>query len=215
MRFHPAGSSLVVVLLLMAVLGEACSSQGRAQPKGTPHPVDQELQLAKTKSLYVIIDANEKIALLKARGVPLRTFPLTNTEWIGDPLAQSTVLHLQTKDPLVSPLPISPPPVSSSEAPPEDPLTPLTVNDMPTRYELTFQEHLTILVQPPHLPFFWANMGHQIAGWGERVVARLVTWGSSHQYLILSLDPAEAQALYWAAIPPMTCLVISENPSGK
>ncbi|HBP86339.1 MAG TPA: hypothetical protein DD706_01415 [Nitrospiraceae bacterium] len=215
MPLYPSGSYLVWVLLLTVVLGEACSSQSRAQPKVSSHPVDQELQLAKTKSLYVVIDTKKNIVFLKARGIPLRTFPLTKAEWIGDPLAHSTALHLHTKDPSVSPLPISPPSESPTESPEENPLTPLTVNDMPNRYELTFQEHLTILVQPPHLPSFWANMGHQIAGLGRRIAARIATWGDSHQYLVLSLDPAEAQALYWAAIPPMTCLVIPENPSSK
>ncbi len=210
---QPPGSYLVWMLLLTLVLGEACSSQSGAQPKTTSHPVEQELQMAKTKSLYVIVDTDKNIVLLKARGIPLRTFPLTRAELIGAPLAHSTVLHLQTKDPSVSPLPISPPSDSSPDSPPEDPITPLTVNNMPNRYELIFQESLTILVQPSHLPSFWANMGHQIAGWGQRVAARIGTWGGSHQYLVLSLDPVEAQALYWAAIPPMTCLVIPGNPT--
>lgn len=82
---------------------------------------------------------------------------------------------------------------------------------MPNRYELAFQENLTILVQPHHLPSFWENLVQQVAGWGQRVAARMVTWGSSHQYLVVSLDPAKAQALYWATIPPMTCLVIPGN----
>lgn len=200
------------MLLLMLVLGEACSSQSGAQPKTSSHPVEQELKMAQTKSLYVIVDTDKNIVLLKARGIPLRTFQLTGSEWIGVPLTNSTVLHLRTKDPSVSPLPISPPSDSSPDSPP-DPITPLTVNNMPNRYELTFQESLTILVQPPHLPSFWANMGHQIAGWGRRVIARIDTWGGSRQYLVLSLDPVEAQALYWAAIPPMTCLVIPGYPT--
>lgn len=203
------------MLLLMLALGEACSSQSGAQQKTSSHPVEQELQMAKTKSLYVIVDTDKNLVLLKARGIPLRTFPLTGIEWIGAPLTHSTVLHLQTKDPSVSPLPISPPSVLSQESPPEDPITPLTVSNMPTRYELTFHESLTILVQPPHLPSFWTNLGHQIAGWGRRVTAKMATWGGSHQYLVLSLDPVEAQALYWAAIPPMTCLVIPGNPADQ
>ena len=200
-------------LLFILVLGEACSSQSGAQQKTSTPPVEQELQMAKTKSLYFIVDTDKNIVLLKARGIPLRTFPLTGSEWIGAPLTHSTVLHLQTKDPSVSPLPVSPPSDSSQESPPEDPITPLNVSNMPTRYELTFLESMTILVQPPHLASFWANLGHQIAGWGRRVTARMGTWSGSHQYLVLSLDPAEAQALYWATIPPMTCLVIPGNPA--
>ena len=212
MPLHPAVFYLLMVLLLTLVTGEPCSSQGPGQPKASPHPIGQELQLAKTKSLYVVVDTAKNIVFLKARGIPLRTFPLTQAEWIGDPLIQSTVLHLTTKDPSVSPLPITPPPPDSSpESSLEEPTTPLTVNDMPKRYELAFQEHLTILVQPHHLPSFWENMVQQVGGWGQRVGARMVTWVGSHQYLVLSLDPAEAQALYWATIPPMTCLVIPGN----
>jgi len=203
------------VLFLTLVLGEACSSQGLAQPKSPPHPIAQELKLAKTKSLYLVIDTTKNIMFLKARGIPLRTFPLTQASWIGAPLAHSTIIHLSTKDPSVSSIPITPPSDPASESPPEEPTTPLTVNDMPSRYELAFQENLTILVQPHHLPSFWENMVHQVAGWGQRVAARIGTWGGSHQYLVLSLDPTEAQALYWATIPPMNCLVILENPTDK
>lgn len=211
MSFHPSVSCLLGVLLLTLVPEGPCFSQGQGQPKASPHPIGQELQLAKTKSLYVVIDITKNIVLLKARGIPLRTFPLTQVEWIGDPLVRSTVLHLKTKDPSVSPLPITPPSDASPESPLEGPATPLTVNDMPNRYELAFQENLTILVQPHHLPSFWDNMVQQVAAWGQRVAARMATWGSSHQYLVISLDPAEAQAWYWATIPPMTCLMIPGN----
>lgn len=203
------------MFLLTLVLGEACFSQGLAQPKTPPHPVDQELKLAKTKSLYLVIDTTKNIVFLKARGIPLRMFPLTQASWIGTPLIHSTIVHLKTKEPSVSPIPITPPSDPSSESPPEEPTKPLTVNDMPNRYQLAFEENLTILVQPYHLPSFWENIVHQVAGWGQRVAARIGTWGGSHQYLVLSLDPAEAQALYWATIPPMTCLVILENPTTK
>jgi hypothetical protein len=206
---------LLWVLLLTQLLGEPGFPQDRAQPQATPNPVGQELQLAKTKSLYIVVDTTKNIVFLKARGIPLRTFALTQSAWIGDPLDHSTVVHLNTKDPSVSPIPITPPSNPSTESPPEEPAKPLTVNDMPNRYELTFQENLTMLVQPHHLSSFGENMVHQVAGWGQRVAARIGTWGSSHQYLIISLDPAEAQALYWSTIPPITCLVIPANPTAK
>ena len=211
MSLHPPLFCVLGVLLLTLVPGEPCASQDQEHTKASPHPIGQELQLAKTKSLYVVVDTRKKIVFLKARGIPLRTFPLTQAEWIGDPLVQSTILHLKTKDPSVSPLSVTPPSASSPEVTVEEPTTPLTVNDMPNRYELAFQENLTILVQPYHLPAFWENIVQQVAGWGQRVAARMITWGSSHQYLVMSLDPAEAQALYWATIPPMTYLVIPEN----
>ena len=201
------------MLFLTLVLGEACFPQGLAHPP--PHPIDQESKLAKTKSLYLVIDTTKDIVFLKARGIPLRIFPVTQASWIGPPLRHSTIVHLNTKDPSVSPIPITPPSDSSTESPPEEPATPLTVNNMPSRYELAFQEHLTILVQPHHLPSFWENLVHQVAGWGQRVAARIGAWGGSHQYMVLSLDPAEAQALYWATIPPMNCLVILENSTSK
>ncbi|MDH4359711.1 MAG: hypothetical protein OEW33_03120 [Nitrospirota bacterium] len=212
---HPAVSCVLWVFFITLVLGESCFSQGRAQSKPPPQPIDQELQLAKTKSLYLVVDTTKNIVFLKARGIPLRTFPLTQSAWIGAPLAHSTIVQLNTKDPLISPIPITPPSDSSSESPPEEPAKPLTVNDMPNHYELAFQENLTILVQPHHLPSFWENMVHQIAGWGQRVAARIGTWSGSRQYLVLSLDPTEAQALYWATIPPMTGLVILEKATAK
>ena len=197
-------------MLLTLTLGVSCCSQGQASPKSDPHPFGQELQMARTNSLYVLVDTTTNIIFLKARGIPLRTFPFTQAAWIGDPLVHSKIIHLKTKDPSISPLPIIPSSHSSSESSPEEPTTPLTVNDMPKRYELNFEEDLTILVQPNHLPSFWENMVHQIGGWGQRVAARVGTWSNSHHYLVLSLDPAEAQALYWSTVPPMTGLLISQ-----
>lgn len=210
MPVHSSVSCLLWVFFLTLTLGEICHSQGRTPSRTAQNPAGQELQLAKTKSLYVVVDTTQNIAFLKARGIPLQTFPLTQTTWIGDPVIQSTVFHLNMKDPSVSPIPITPAPDSSLGTPPEDPTPLLTVNDMPIRYELAFQENLTILVQPNHLPSFWGNMVQQVAAWGQRVGARFGTWNGSHQYLVISLDSAEAQTLYWSTIPPMTWLVIPE-----
>jgi hypothetical protein len=195
-------------LILSLVPGGICYSQGGTASMAFPNPAGQELQLAKAKSLYAVVDITKNIVFLKARGIPLRTFPLTHARWIGEPLVHSTVIHLNTKDPSVSPIPITPLPSFSSGSPPEDSTPPLTVNDMPKRYELAFQENLTILVQPYHLPSFWENMVQQVAAWGQRLGARMGTWNSSHQNLVISLDSAEAQTLYWSTIPPMTWLVI-------
>jgi hypothetical protein len=86
---------------------------------------------------------------------------------------------------------------------------------MPHCFTLSFQENLTILVQPAHLPSFWENLAHQMAGWGKRVAARIRTWTTSHQYLVITLDPAEAQALYWTAIPPLVCLMVPGSSPGQ
>jgi hypothetical protein len=181
----------------------------RTQPQTPLRPVGQALQPAITKSVYIIVDTAEHNVILKARGLPLQILPLRHATWIGKPLMHSMTIHLKTKYPAVSPIPIASLSNSSSQGVPEQLLTSPTVQDLPYRYTLAFQENLTILVQPGHLPSFWDNVVQHLAGWGQRVAAIMSTWSSTRQYLVIALDPAEAQALYRAANPPMACLVMS------
>ncbi len=203
------------VVLLTQILGTPSSAHGQ-KPSQIPSQIaGQELLLANAQSLYIVVDTIQNIVLLKARGIPLRTFKLKETGWIGDVFTQPTIIHLTSKNPLISPLPIIPPQAPSSSSLNDQSAVPLTVTDMPYRYDLTFQENLTILVQPSRLQGFWANVVHQIAGWSQRVAANMGTRAKSHHYLVMIIDPAEAQALYWATIPPMNCLILTELPSGQ
>ncbi len=178
--------------------------------------------MAKTKSLYIIIDLPNKLAVLKARGVTLRTFPLQNIKWIGNPIGHSFSLNLKAKDPLISPLLISPPPVSNKTAQAEGeeeslshnppPAKALTVTDMPLRYDLFFDNHIVVIVQAHHLSTFWDNAFQQLASWTGRVAAHVSTWKEifgqpADPYLVLSMEPADAQAFYWAVVAPMPWLV--------
>ena len=188
----------------------------------SPHPLDTELVMAKTKSLYMVVDLPNNLAVLKARGIALRTFPLQDIKWIGNPIGHPISLHLKAKDPMISPLLISPPPVihktvqaegeeeTSSQNPP--PAKALTVSDMPFRYELIFDNHIAVIVQPHHLSAFWDNAFQQLASWTGRVAANVSTWKGmfgqpSKPYLVLSMEPADAQAFYWAVVAPMPWLV--------
>jgi len=192
-----------------------------APARKTPSPLNMELSMAKTKALYMVIDIPHHQAVLKARGIVLRTFPLREIDWIGDPIPQSSSFHLTTKDPMVSPLSISPPPASDKtvEAKSEEdqsatlpPPKAQTVSDMPLRYELVFQDGIVVIVQPHHLPSFWGNAFQQLANWTGRVTANVSTWKESfgqpsEPYLVLSMEPIDAQAFYWAVLPPMPWLV--------
>ncbi|MDH5563689.1 MAG: hypothetical protein OEY91_08730 [Nitrospirota bacterium] len=194
-------------------------------PRRPPTPPRlTELAIAKTKSLYMVIDIPKNLAVLKARGIAIRTFPLQTIKWIGDPLSQPLSLQLKGKEPMVSPLSITPPPTSDKatvpdgeEEPPISPAKALTVSDMPFRYELAFQDHLNVIIQPDHLPSFWGNAWQQMGGWKDRVAAHMSTWKAafgqpSISYLVLSMEPAEAQAFYWAVVPPMPWLVVPGTP---
>ena len=208
-------SGLAVSLILAASSPQASVSS----------PLDTELVMAKTKSLYMVIDLPNNLAVLKARGITLRTFPFQTTEWIGNPIDRPFTLRLKTKDPLVSPLLISPPPVSnktvqvegeeemSTQNPP--PPKALTVSDMPLRYDLIFDNqdnHIVVIVQPHHLSTFWDNTFQQLASWTGRVAAHVSTWKEwfgqpAVPYLVLSMEPADAQSFYWAVVAPMPWLV--------
>ncbi len=196
-----------------------------APPHKPPSPpVLTELAIAKTKSLYMVIDIPKNLAVLKARGIAIRTFPLQDIAWIGDPLSQPSSLKLKGKEPMVFPLSMTLPPASPKpnmpeveEEPSNSPPKALTVSDMPLRYELAFHDHLIIIIQPDHLHSFWDNAWQQMGGWKDRVAAHMSTWKvafgqPSNPYLVLSMKPADAQAFYWAVVPPMPWLVVPSAP---
>ena len=192
-------------------------------PKVTPPPsVTMELPIAKTKSLYMIIDIPRKLGILKARGMTLRTFPFHDIAWIGNSIPQPSSFSLATKDPMISPLTLSPPPIpeKTAEATREEDQSSQvsapkaqTVEDMPLRYELVLDDRMMVIIQTHHLPSFWDNAFQQMANWTGRVTANVSTWKEafgqpSQPYLVLSMEPKDAQALYWAVLPPMPWLVL-------
>jgi len=207
-------------------LGDSLLLAAQPNKPAFPFSAEMELPIAKTKSLYMVIDLVNKLAILKARGVVLRTWDLQNVDWIGDLITHSHTLRLKAKEPMISPLPISPPPMANKTGASEgdeefttNPTPPkaLTVSDMPVRYELAFDDHLIVIIQPHRLPSFWDNVFQQMGNWTNRVAAHMATWkgklGQPHQsYLVLSMDPADAQAFYWAVVPPMAWLVFPETP---
>ena len=185
-----------------------------------------ELPIAKTKSLYMIIDISRKLGILKARGMTLRTFPFHDIAWIGNSIPQPSSFSLTTKDPMISPLTLSPPPIpeKTAEATREEdqsaqvaPPKAQTVEDMPLRYELVFADRMMVIVQTHHLPAFWDNAFQQMANWTGRVTANVSTWKEvfgkpAQPYLVLSMEQQDAQALYWAVLPPMSWLVVPGTP---
>lgn len=195
----------------------------------SPPPVETELTMAKTKSLYLVVDLPNNLAVLKARGIALRTFPIQAINWIGNPINRPFSLRLKAKDPMISPLLISPPPVTNKTAPADGddetsqsppPAKALTVSDMPLRYDLEFDDQIVVIIQPHHLPTFWDNAFQQFASWSNRVAAHVSTWRqvfgqSADPYLVLSMEPADAQAFYWAIVAPMSWLVFPEVQNAR
>lgn len=75
-----------------------------------------------------------------------------------------------------------------------------------------FDNHMVVIVQPHHLSTFWDNTFQQLASWTGRVAAHVSTWKEvfghpAAPYLVLSMEPADAQAFYWAVVAPMPWLV--------
>ena len=104
--------------------------------------------MAKTKSLYMIVDLPNNHAVLKARGITLRTFPLQAIEWIGSPFGRPLSLHLKVKDPMISPLLISPPPVSNKTAQADGEEEPLSQNPPPATGKVVgLNDHHKVVVE--------------------------------------------------------------------
>ena len=165
------------------------------------HVLREELKLATRPHTYILIDLVSHNVLMKGRGVELHRLPIKR--WRASNQSDLPTLSTLRERPPITRRKIDP-----SAGAEQDPIS---LNDMPTEYQLRFSPPLTIYVDAPR-PGNW-----QWALWtGRTWYRRLKAWASilwtgdaSHAALSLelTLDPEQAQSLAWATTDGMPLLI--------
>ena len=162
----------------------------------------EEVKLAARPQTYVIVDLVDRAVVIKGRGAELHRLPIEH--WSGLRLAEaSAAFRLQARPP-VSRRKIDP--AAGEEQPP------VSLDDMPTDFTLTFSPSFSLTVQPSASDNLWRWLrftGRDWWVWLKGWTRRLATGeeSPSHPVLRLTLSPHHAQSLAWTVIEGMPFLV--------
>jgi hypothetical protein len=191
------------MLLLCIIIG--LSQGAHAQENGgliRNRLAKEELQLARTRSLYFIISLKSETIALKSRGMILREWRIDGLHAWGDP-PRPLALTLQKKSVLFPPKRTKiKPAANEKEAAAFEPDA-LELKDMPSRFSLFLSGGMRIYVRARASGFLprLATLGHFFAWYVWAPLSNLSSELRKRPFAafeIILADKEDAQALYWA-----------------
>ena len=162
----------------------------------------EEVKLAARPQTYIIVDLVDRALVIKGRGAELHRLPIQ--QWTGLRLAEaSTAFRLQARPP-VTRRKIAP--AARAEQPP------VSLDDMPTDFTLTFAPSFSLAVHPSASDDFWHWLrftARESWVWVRDWTRRLATGEElpTHPVLHLTLTPHHAKSLAWTVTEGMPFLV--------
>jgi hypothetical protein len=162
----------------------------------------EEIKLAARPQTYVIVDLVDRAVVIKGRGAELHRLPIE--QWSGLRLAEASMAFRVQARPPVTRRKIEP--AAGAEQPP------VSLDDMPTDFTLTFVPSFSLAIQPSASDDFWHWLrftGREWWVWLKSWSRRLATGEASptHPVLRLTLTPHHAQSLAWTVTEGMPFLV--------
>ncbi len=190
-------------LLLFIVIG--LSGGGLAQEKDPliqNRLAKEELQLARTPSLYFIIYLKSKTIALKSRGMPLREWKIDSLHRWGDP-PPPEAMTLQKKSTLFPPKRTKIKPAASEEEAAAFEPDALELKDMPSRFTVFLSDGMQIYVRARARGFLprLGSIGHFFAWYVWAPMTNLYSAIRKKPQAALDIVLAEnedSRALYWA-----------------
>jgi hypothetical protein len=162
----------------------------------------EELQLARTPSLYFIISLKSGTISLKSRGMTLQEWRMAGLHAWGDP-PRPIALTLQKKSALFPPKRTKIKPAADEEEAAAYEPDALELKDMPSRFSLFMSGGMRIYVRSGASGFFprLGTLGHFFAWYVWAPVSNLFSEIRKRPFAAFDIklaDKEDAQALYWA-----------------
>lgn len=214
----------LILLLLVSVLCPAITAADDLETlEVTNRRLRAEYELASRSQVYFFFDLPAKKVQFKASGLVVAELPVQTVSLWGQ-LGNEKVRTVAAKHSFFTPerevLKIPPPeqnakPEAEAEAksvPKKFELAALELSDMPTSFQLRFDDGLRVSVKPAPEGFFrriWGALGK----WFWHLSRPLISvWNFLHKQtyseILLTMPPKEAQLLYWAVTDGSSCLLI-------
>lgn len=165
--------------------------------------IEGEIKLASRPQIYLVLDLNERVLLIKGRGIELHRLPIHDwslSRWAGEGSVRG-LFRLQARPQVERP----------KVEPGKDPtLEPIDLEDMPWEYDLVFDPPLAILVSPPlrEQPWLWGRSRWR--EWRTRFASWLGFAPAEERQvplLRLTLSAEAARSLAWSAADGMQLLI--------
>src|SRR5512134_526109 len=168
----------------------------------------QEVKLAARPQTYVIVDLADRAVVIKGRGAELHRFPIE--QWSASHLAEvSTTFRLQAR-----------PPVTRRKIEPSagGDQPPVSLDDMPTDFTLTFSPSFLLAVHPSATADLWRWLRFTLREWWVWLKNWIRTLATGKEpapqpVLRLTLTPHHAQSLAWTVTEGMPFLIRRTSPA--
>jgi hypothetical protein len=168
----------------------------------------EEVKLAARPQTYVIVDLADRAVVIKGRGAELHRFPIE--QWSASHLAEvSTTFRLQAR-----------PPVTRRKIEPSagGDQPPVSLDDMPTDFTLTFSPSFLLAVHPSATADFWRWLRFTLREWWVWLKNWIRTLATGKEpapqpVLRLTLTPHHAQSLAWTVTEGMPFLIRRTSPA--
>jgi len=192
---------LQLILLFMALIaGPASAGDDKERYIRENRLLEEELVLARKPDIYFVFNLKEKMASIKARGIPLRELQINDFHCWGSPVA-GNAYRLIKKSTFFKPGREMIKPGESKEKD-NFKIEALELADMPSRYTLIFDGGVRILIRPSTegIVSGTGNIFHASVRFFIRPLAML--WyalrGKPYTVIDMVLDKNDARAVYWS-----------------
>lgn len=168
--------------------------------------LEEEIKLASTPQIYLLLDLSARSLTIKGRGLDLHRIEVLSWDISGGDTRWGGAYRLRARPsverPKIQPVP--------GKEPGAEPAEPINVNDMPAEYLLQFDPDLLVNVGPPagEQPWLWGK-NRLREGW-RRLSAWFGQGGGApvpSRVLRLTLSQDQARSLAWSVTDGMPLVI--------
>ena len=217
----------LILLLLCSVLRPAISGADDLEAlEVTNRRLRAEYELATKSQLYFVFDLSAKKVQFKASGMAIAELPVQRVSFWGqvggEKIRTVAAKHsyfaperevLKIPPPEQSAKPEAEPKAEAKAEPKKFELAALELSDMPTSFQVRFDDGLIVSVKPAPEGFFrriWWALGKGFWYLSRPLVS---VWNFLHKQtyseILLTMPPKDAQLLYWSLTDGSSCLLIN------
>ncbi len=164
--------------------------------------MEEELKLAAKPQVYLVLDLEQGLLLVKGRGIELYRLPVESWSGTGNsevPVTRAGAYKLRARPDLPRPK-AGPPDGTAGGTSAEPAVEPIDLRAMPAAFRLAFDPPLALFVSPPPRERPWL--------WGLSFVReRWARWTGSEPVLRLTMADDAARSLAWTLTDGMPLLI--------